>query len=310
MYDFYRISAKIGHTETGFVYFGHDRRTERAVAIVAEEKNALPLHKMLLYTKRDLSVVSASQSHPNLVRVEDLFESTQRFYIVTELSSGGLLSTKLGSKPLAPHTARSIFVDVLQALGHLHSLDIVHGAVDSAHIVCTTRKLPCRVKLITYGSAVARRDARLLGEPGHNSAPEVVCFGRRTPASDVFGAGVLLYQLLTGQNPFPAHHEAEYLSSVNKGVDVEKFEIGIGQVLKAMLADDAIGRPTAFECLEFAWFAEGACEVDAGCDVFERMESDPKTVIMEFEKVKMTASAISKQNFDDKGSSSDYGSEL
>lgn len=282
---------------------------ERAVAIVAEEKNALPLHKMLLYTKRDLSVVSASQSHPSLVRVEDLFESTKRFYIVTELVSGGLLSTKLERKPLASHIVRVVLADILQALGHLHSLDIVHGAVDSTHIVCTTRRLPCKVKLITYGSAVARRDARLLGEAGRNSAPEVVCFERRTPASDVFGAGVLLYQLLTGRDPFPAHHEAEYLTCVSKGVDTKGFEEGLGQVLKAMLADDASGRPTALECLEFLWFAEGVGELDAGCDAFERMESDPKTVIMELESIRMTASAISK-NLANPGSDCDYDGEF
>lgn len=265
---------------------------------------------MLLYTKRDLSVVSASQSHSNLVRVEDLFESTQRFYVVTELISGGLLSTKLGLKPIAPHVARPILTNILQALAHLHSLDIVHGAVDATHIMCTKRQLPCSVKLITYGSAVARRDARLLGEAGCNAAPEVVCFERRTPASDVFGAGVLLHQLLTGQNPFPAHHEAEYLSRVSKGVDAERFDKGVGELLSAMLRDDASARPTAMDCLDFAWFVKGVRELDAGCDGFERAESDPKTVIMEFERTKVTASALSKQSVEGLNSGSDYGGEL
>lgn len=294
MYDFYLICAKIGHSLYGTIHLGRDRHSGRCVAITAEEKASLPLHKMLLLTKRDLSVVSATQSHPNIVRVDDLFESTERFYIVSELNSGGLLLTKLEEAHLPPQVARLLITDILQALVHLHALDIVHGAVDKQHVVCTKRQLPCPVKLIVYGSAVARRDARLLGEAGPGAAPEVVCFERRTPSSDVFAVGVLLFELLTGRQPFPAHHEAEYLSLVSKGVELTEISRSCMEVLRAVLADDASERPSALECLQYKWFTEGVPEMDAGTGEFERSELDPKTIITEFTESRPIGSPISK----------------
>lgn len=309
VYDFYLICAKIGHSPHGTVHLGRDRHSGRCFAVTAEEKASLPLHKMLLLTKRDLSIVSATQTHPNIVRVDDLFESTERFYIVSELNSGGLLLSKIEEKQLPPQIVQHLIADILQALAHLHALDIVHGAVDMHHVVCTRRQLPCPVKLITYGSAVARRDARLLGEAGPCAAPEVVCFERRTPSSDVFAVGVLLFELLTGRQPFPAHHEAEYLSLVSKGVELSKCSKNCLEVVNAVLADDASARPTALECLQFKWFSEGVSEVDAGHDDSERLAWDPKTVITDFTDSRAIGSSISKGSLS-RLTLNEYGIEL
>lgn len=293
VYDFYHFSAKVGHTQNGVIYLGCDKKSQGDVAIHAEDKRNLPLHKMLILTKRDLSVVSATQSHECVVRVIDLFESTKRFYTVTELVSGGTLHDLL-SRPLSETVARDVMADILHGLQHLHLHDVVHGNLDALHIMCSKRSLPCLVKIVAYGNAVARRDARLLG--GTTSgfwqtlAPEVVCFQRRSAASDVFSAGSLLFRMLCGISPFATDHEAAYLACVSRGLAFEgKVWDGISEEARAlvrnMLSDDASSRPTATQCLDCEWFRGGLADAD-GADLEDglvRVASDPKTVIMDFE---------------------------
>lgn len=289
MYSFYHLSAKIGHTPHGAVYLGRDKASEVAVAIAAEDKASLPLHRILLLTKRDLSIVHLTQTHESLVRVVDLFESTRRCYTITELVSGGPLAAQL-SAPLPERVARPVLRDVLRALAHLHAAGAVHGRVDAHHVVCVRRALPCRVKLVAFGAAAMRRDARLLAGDAARAAPEVVCFQRRSARSDVFAAGALLFAMLAGAPPFPAAGEASYLSAVSRGVSfagppADAISPEARKLLAGMLADDAGARPTASECLDAAWFRGAVSEVDAaaGEEGFGRCGSDPKTVIVDFE---------------------------
>lgn len=304
VYDFYHFSAKMGRTQHGVIYLGCDKKNQGDVAIHAVDKTNLPLQKMLILTKRDLSVVEATQSHESVVCVVDLFESTRRFYIVTELVSGGFLADFL-SRPLSEDVARGVMADILHGLQHLHTQDVVHGNLDAANVRCTRRSLPCRVKIVAYGNAAARRDARLLGgatmDDWQTLAPEVVCFQRRTSASDVFSAGILLYRMLCGTSPFAAEHEAGYLARVSQGIAFEgKVWDGVSDEAKSivsrMLDDDASVRPSATDCLDCAWFRDTFVGAD-GADIedeFVRVASDPKTVIMDFEMAtSMSRGAIS-----------------
>lgn len=283
----------MSHSSSATVHLGLDRRTSQSVAIVAERKKDLPLHKTLVLTKRDFSVIAATQTHPALVTIIDLFESSRAFYIVTELVSCGPLSSK--SLPLHADICKGIIRDVLLALVHLHDRDIVHGDVKPQHVILTKRQLPCRVKLNTFGIAVSKRDARLLGDAGDSCAPEVVCFERRTPMSDVFAAGVMLYEMLKGKKPFGSGHESEYLSRVSRGVETNDLEDDVGDVLKNMLADDASARFSARQCLQLKWLRDGISEREL-VDVAD----DPKTVIVG-----------PSARFDRKGSwPSDYGKDI
>lgn len=294
VYDFYHLSAKMGRTRHGVIYLGCDKKNHEDVSIHAIEKTNLPLQKMLILTKRDLSVMEATQSHNSVVRVIDLFESTLHFYIVTELISGGLLADSL-SCPLTEDIARSIMAHILQGLQHLHTNDVVHGNINPSTIMCTRHSLPCPVKIAAYGHAATRRDARLLGGANlkdcHSLAPEVVCFQRRTVKSDIFSAGVLLFWMLSGTYPFSAEHESGYLASVSQGLFFKESvwdEVSdeAKSLIRRMLDDDASVRPSATDCLDCEWFRRGLVDTDAAeieDDFVRRSSSDPKTVIMDFE---------------------------
>lgn len=298
MYDFYHFSAQVGHTDWGDVYLGRDKRTEEAVAIMGEDKTKLPLQNMMILTKRDMSVVNATQTHEAIVKVIDIFESTKRFYTVTELVSGGTLEEAMRRNSMSESGARCIMRDLLRGLEHLHMHEVVHGSVDSEHIVCCRREFPCAVKLVGYGTAVGRRDSRLLGPKGDfgHAAPEVVCFQRRSAASDVFSAGVLLFRLLSGVEPFPMGQEAAYLRRVSQGAKFgegiwENVSESVKELLVRMLGDEASGRPGAAECLDCEWFREGLSDADAGDEMedgreqngMEEVGCDPKTVMVEYE---------------------------
>lgn len=294
VHDFYHFSAKAGRTRYGVIHLGCDKKDQEDVAIYTVEKGYLPLQKVLILAKRDLAIVEATQTHDSIVRVVDLFESSMRFYIVTELINGGTLSSFL-AQPLPEAIVIDMMADILQGLQHLHSREIVHGNLDPESIVCLSRRPPCRVKIVAYGNAAARRDVRLLGGASLKNwqqlAPEVVCFQRRTTASDVFAAGSLMYRMLSGMNPFKANNEAAYLACVSRGISVEdNVWDGISNEAKSlvhrMLDDDASVRPSASDCLNSAWFRDSIGDADPAesRDEILRMQSDPKTVIMDFEQ--------------------------
>lgn len=293
VYDFYHFSAKAGRTRFSFIHLGRDKRTQEDVAIYAVKKTSLPLPKMMILTKRDPSVLDATQSHDSLLRVHDLFESSVCFYIITELVNGIALSNIL-SAPLPEKTTLDLMADILQGLHHLHAQDIVHGNIDAENIICVRHNLPSRVKIVTYGNATAWRDIRLLGgrslKEWRRLAPEVVCFQRRTTASDIFAAGILLYRMLSGSHPFDEENEAVYLAHVSRGISKDEMNWdGVSDEAKGlvcrMLDDDASARPSASDCLSSSWFRDSIADGDPADNGEEivRTASDPKTVIMDFE---------------------------
>lgn len=299
MYDFYHFSAKVGRGSSGVVYLGRDKRTEQPVAILAQEKTKLPLDRVVLLSKRDRNVIRATQDHNNIVAVLDIFESTKQFYTIFELVSGGTIHEALLREKISEDIARQITRDILRALCHLHSHGIVHGAVAAKNILCTRRRFPCDVKLMTYGKAMAMRDEALLTKTVvdfSSSAPEVVCFHNRTAASDVFSLGVLLFRLLSGSEPFTATHESTYLSRVSRGAQLDdqqwqNVSLSAKQLVLDMLADQPASRPTAEQCLDCAWFRQSISDVDAGDgDGLPRCPSDPKTVIVDFDMARRRSS--------------------
>ncbi|MCP1503191.1 serine/threonine-protein kinase [Curtobacterium herbarum] len=205
---------------------------------------------------RERSVLLALD-HPSIVRVRDLVVEGDRLAIVMDLVGGGSardLLIAVGTLP--PSDALTITAETLDALAVAHERDVSHRDVKPDNVLLDhewTAGSTGDVRVSDFGiaSVVAERDRKttgLLGTPQY-MAPESISQGRSGPAADVYGAGVMLYELLSGRTPFagPGTDFAvayRHVTSTPPRIDVPD---ALWAALSSLLAKDPAARPSAVD---------------------------------------------------------------
>jgi serine/threonine-protein kinase len=145
-------------------------------------------------------------SHPNVITLHDMGieEATQTPYLVMELIDGTPLDRLLEKGTLPLPRACAWVAHAAEALEAAHNRGVIHGDVKPANILITADG---KVKLTDFGMArVAKRDAGdtpLLGTPAY-WCPEQIMGRPQDARSDIFSLGVVLYEMVTGTQPFAA----------------------------------------------------------------------------------------------------------
>ena len=200
----YELHELIGEGTFGRVYRGHDRRLAREVAVKVikpwwaedpEWAESFGLEAQLL----------ARVSDPGIVQIYDVGQAEEGLYYVTELVDGESLAGRLkrGGR-LAPWDACDIAEQLCRALEHAHAEQIVHRDIKPANVLISSRG---RVKVGDLGIArlaegtTEGATATIVGTPRY-MAPEQASGLPVTPATDVYSAGIVLYEMLAGQPPF------------------------------------------------------------------------------------------------------------
>jgi hypothetical protein len=207
----YELHELIGEGTFGRVYRGYDRRLAREVAIKVikpwwaedpEWAESFGLEAQLL----------ARVSDPGIVQIYDVGQAEEGLYYVTELVDGESLAGRLrrGGR-LEPWEARDIAEQLCRALEHAHAEQIVHRDIKPANVLISSRG---RVKVGDLGVARLAEGtteggtATIVGTPRY-MAPEQASGLPVTPATDVYSAGIVLYEMLAGHPPFNGESAVE-----------------------------------------------------------------------------------------------------
>jgi len=152
----------------------------------------------------------ARVDHPAVVRVRDLVVDGGRLAIVMDLIDGGSLRQLLvASAPLSPNVVAGLAADVADGLAAVHACGIVHRDVKPENILVESARGHALVTDFGISGLIGgstTRMTKLVGSPEYMS-PELV---ERTPATsavDVYGLGIVLFELLAGITPFAGGHE-------------------------------------------------------------------------------------------------------
>jgi len=200
----YAVTARVAHGGMATVYQATDTRLDREVALkVMHAELARDEEFRRRFIGEAKSV--ARLSHQNVVAVYDQGADGPFLYLAMEFVPGRTLKMLLrDSGRFAPATALEIMAGVLDGLASAHASGIVHRDVKPENVLVTADG---RLKVADFGLARAlsaaghTRSGLLIGTVGY-VPPEQVTGGPTGPAGDVYSAGVMLFELLTGQLPF------------------------------------------------------------------------------------------------------------
>src|SRR5205823_3220956 len=208
----YEVVGEVGRGAMGIVYKAVDPVIGRTVAVktirLSEEGTGLK-HAELLARFQTEARAAGLLTHPNIVVVYDAGEEDGLYYITMELVEGKSLQARLDgghSFPL-PRTLR-IMDQTCSALQFAHERNVVHRDIKPANLMLTADDT---VKVTDFGTAkilqfgTVQQTAHVMGTPSYMSPEQVK--GRAVDGrSDIFSLGVMLYEMVTGEKPFPGQN--------------------------------------------------------------------------------------------------------
>ncbi|MEX2620198.1 MAG: Stk1 family PASTA domain-containing Ser/Thr kinase [Egibacteraceae bacterium] len=199
----YVLRGLLGQGGMADVELAHDEILDREVAVKILHSRYTDDPSFVDRFRREARA-SASMSHPNVVGVYDTGADDGRPYIVMEYVSGQSLREVLRRARLSPDRAAEIATDAARALHYAHERGLVHRDVKPGNIMVAEDG---RVKVTDFGIARAMssetvtQTAAILGTAAY-VAPEQAQGQRVDPRTDVYALGCVLFEMLTGQQPF------------------------------------------------------------------------------------------------------------
>ena len=216
----YEIVASLGSGGMGEVYRALDPRLEREVAIKVLRSLASNAETQARLWREARS--AASVSHPGICQIYDVGESDERLFIVMELLTGDSLAMRLKDGALKPDEAVTTALGILGALSALHSRQIVHRDLKPSNVFLTDGG----IKLLDFGLArssepsgseqTITKTGMVVGTPRY-MAPEQWAEGTLDPRSDLFAAGAILFEMLSGQPAFPGNDLMQVYHAIMSG---------------------------------------------------------------------------------------------
>ena len=250
----YEIQGELGRGAMGVVYKAVDPVIGRTVAVktlkLSEQGTGLS-HSELLGRFQTEARAAGVLAHPNIVVVFDAGEEDGLYYITMELVEGKSLQVLLDagqSFPL-PRVLR-IMEQACSALQFAHERNIVHRDIKPGNLMMTGDDT---VKITDFGTAkilqfgTVQQTAHVMGTPSYMSPEQVkgkVVDGR----SDIFSLGVMLYEMVTGEKPFPGQNITTVIYKIVNEEPVPPRQIdpsihpGLSSVVMRALAKDPDAR--------------------------------------------------------------------
>jgi eukaryotic-like serine/threonine-protein kinase len=202
----YELHELIGEGTFGRVYRGYDRRLARVVAIKVIKPWWAEDPEWADSFGREAQLL-ARVSDPGIVQIYDVGQAEEGLYYVTELVDGESLGRRLrrgGALPV--WEACEIAEQLCRALAHAHAEHIVHRDIKPANVLLS-RRGEVKVgdlgiaRLASAGTTTDGATATIVGTPRY-MAPEQASGQPVTPATDVYSAGIVLFEMLAGEPPF------------------------------------------------------------------------------------------------------------
>jgi serine/threonine protein kinase len=165
--------------------------------------------------RQEIEVLKLCQ-HPNIVRLYDVFESTEHIHLTMELFEGGDLLAYLDRKEfkIPERKAAEMTHSLATALFYLHSYGIIHRDLKPDNVMLANKREDAELKIVDFGLSKIIGPSQLCTESCGTltyAAPEVILKKPYGFSADVWSLGVIAYLLLAGELPFNDYNDAQLI---------------------------------------------------------------------------------------------------
>jgi serine/threonine-protein kinase len=215
---------KDSHTS---VYLANHIYLGKKIILKTLNTNELADKTILERFKREAQIL-ARLDHPNLIKVLDFGTYANHFYISFEYFESKNLRTIIQHNNLSNESKTNLVIQLLKALNIAHQNQIVHRDIKPENILVNTN---LQLKIVDFGLALVQNEhiltqkSSIVGTPGYMS-PEQIRGENLTPLTDLFSAGIVIYELFTNINPFIGREISQTINNIlnfNEEKDLEKL---------------------------------------------------------------------------------------
>ena len=238
------LIKSIGKGAFGEVFLTTKRGTQQQFATKKVQKSVVLQEKVKKYFNNEIFILR-TVNHPNIIKLHEIKQTLNNFYLVFDLCNGGGLSNCLekymknnGNKPFTQEIVQHIMRQLVSGLQYLHNNKILHRDLKSDNVLVNFEKeedkknfdlLKCVVKIIDFGFARYLENDTLaqsvLGSP-INMDPQILMKMRKIDnnqsfgydqKADIWSLGTICYEILIGSPPFDATSYEELTSKIQRG---------------------------------------------------------------------------------------------
>ena len=213
----YAIKKSIGQGGMATVYLANHQLLQNQVAIKVLSQEYVRndnIRKRFLAEARNM----ASMSHPNIIKVTDLIDDGDTVAFVMEYIEGETLKEYLERKgKLSDDEIKTIFSQMLEAVGYVHEQNLVHRDIKPSNFMITPKG---QIKLLDFGIAknidtnsadyTQTGTTQNMGTPIYMSPEQIKSTKDVTLQSDIYSLGVVLWQMVMGKKPYDTNTSSTY----------------------------------------------------------------------------------------------------
>ncbi len=218
----YRIVEKIGAGGMGEVYRGHDQHLARDVAIKVLPPGTLSDESARRHFRKEALILS-QLNHPNIATIHDFDTQKAVDFLVMEYIPGITLSEKIAGRPLPEKEVLRLGVQLAEGLAAAHALGVVHRDLKPGNLQVTSDG---RLKILDFGLAKLRfpvtasapteslSETHALAGTLPYMAPEQLLGEAIDARTDIYAAGLVLYEMAVGQRPFAEVESSQLIGAI------------------------------------------------------------------------------------------------
>ncbi|CAM4732680.1 unnamed protein product [Leuciscus chuanchicus] len=191
--DFYNMGPELGRGATSVVFRCEEKQTEKPYAVKVLKKT---IDKKIVRTEIG---VLLRLSHPNIIRLKEIFETETEIFLILELVTGGELFDRIVERGYySERDAAHVIKQILEAVAYLHENGVVHRDLKPENLLYADLSIDAPLKIADFGlSKIIDEQVTMktvCGTPGY-CAPEILRGNAYGPEVDMWSVGVILYIL-------------------------------------------------------------------------------------------------------------------
>ncbi|KAM9369068.1 calcium/calmodulin-dependent protein kinase type IV-like [Phaethornis superciliosus] len=272
--DFYSVGPQLGRGATSVVFSCQEKGTGTPYAAKILKKT---IDKKIVRTEIG---VLLRLSHPNIIKLKEIFETPSEIVLVLELVTGGELFDRIVERGFySERDAAHVVKQILEAVSYLHKNGVVHRDLKPENLLYADLSPDAPLKIGDFGLSKIVDDQDTMktvcGTPGY-CAPEILQGGPYGPEVDMWSVGVITYILLCGFEPFFDPRGDQYMYGRILTCDYEfvspwwdEVSLNAKDLVRKLIVLDPQKRLTVQQALEHPWVTGKAAK-------FAHMDSTQK----------------------------------